>query len=151
MRFGPRTPATGLETIKSVINSRNHWQNWTFPPGTLVISPEGAVQAQRIEKNTNAALDIVDYLRFNPPPSLGDKDPETITLADAIEGRSNVADVAKVFDGDMTTYWEPAPPSDEVDLALQWWFYRRFGPLSLRQETRRALCRGGSRRPLSPL
>lgn len=112
-----------------VVNSRNHWQNWTFPPGTLVISPEGEVQAQRIEKNTNAALDIVDYLRFNPPPSLGDKAPETITLTDAIEGRSNVADVAKVFDGDMTTYWEPAPPSDEVDLALQWWFIVDLGRL----------------------
>ena len=93
-----------------VVNSRNHWQNWTFPPGTLAISPEGAVQTRRIEKNTNAALDIVDYLRFNPPPSLGDKDPETITLADAIRGGSNVADVAKVFDGDMSTYWEPDPP-----------------------------------------
>ncbi|MDE2807554.1 MAG: hypothetical protein OXN90_03975, partial [Gemmatimonadota bacterium] len=50
-----------------VVNSRNHWQNWTFPPGTLAISPDGAVQTRRIEKNTNAALDIVDYLRFNPP------------------------------------------------------------------------------------
>ena len=29
-----------------VVNSRNHWQNWTFPPGTLAISPEGAVQAR---------------------------------------------------------------------------------------------------------
>ena len=110
-----------------VVNSRNHWQNWTFPPGTLAISPEGAVQAQRIEKNTNAALDIVDYLRFNPPASLGDKDPETIALADAIQGGSDVADVAKVFDGDMTTYWEPDPPSDEIDLASQWWFVVDLG------------------------
>ena len=110
-----------------VINSRNHWLNWTFPPGTLVISPDGAVQTRRIEKNTNAALDIVDYLRFNPPASLGDKDPETITVADAIQGGSNVADVAKVFDGDMTTYWEPAPPSGEIDLASQWWFVVDLG------------------------
>ena len=112
-----------------VINSRNHWQNWTFPHATLAISPEGAVQTRRIEKNTNAALDIVDYLRFNPPASLGDKAPETIALADAIGGGSNVADVAKVFDGDMTTYWEPAPPSDEIDLASQWWFVVDLGRL----------------------
>ena len=112
-----------------VINSRNHWQNWTFPHGTLAISPEGAVQAQRIEKNTNAALDIVDYLRFNPPAALGDREPETIDLADAIEGGSNVADVAKVFDGDMTTYWEPAPPSDAIDLASQWWCVVDMGRL----------------------
>ena len=134
-----------------VINSRSHWQNWTFPPGTLVISPEGAVQAQRIEKNTNAALDIVDYLRFNPPPSLGNKDPETITLADAIEGRSNVADVAKVFDGDMTTYWEPASPSDEVDLALQWWFIVDLGRLVFAKKLVVRFVEEGSRRPLSPL
>ena len=112
-----------------VINSRNHWQNWTFPHGTLAISPEGAVQTRRIEKNTNAALDIVDYLRFNPPASLSAKDPETIALADAIGGGSNVADVAKVFDGDMTTYWEPVPPSDEIDLASQWWFVVDLGRL----------------------
>jgi len=110
-----------------VVNSRNHWQNWTFPPGTLAISPDGAVQTRRIEKNTNAALDIVDYLRFNPPPSLGDKDRETITLADAIQGGSNVADVAKVFDGDMSTYWEPDLPSNEIDLASQWWFIVDLG------------------------
>ena len=125
----PQNAGHRVRDNQVVINSRNHWQNWTFPPGTLIISPEGEVQAQRIKKNTNAALDIVDYLRFNPPPSLGDKDPETITLVDAIEGRSNVADVAKVFDGDMTTYWEPAPPSDEVDLALQWWFIVDLGRL----------------------
>ena len=123
------TQNTGHRVIDDqvVVNSRNHWQNWTFPPGTLAISPEGAVQAQRIEKNTNAALDIVDYLRFNPPASLGDKDPEIITVADAIRGGSNVADVAKVFDGDMSTYWEPAPPSDEIDLASQWWFVVDLG------------------------
>ena len=48
-------------------------------------------------------------------------------MADAIQGGSNVADVAKVFDGDMSTYWEPAPPSDEIDLASQWWFVVDLG------------------------
>ena len=110
------TQNTGHRVIDNqvVVNSRNHWQNWTFPPATLAISPEGTVQARRIKKNTNAALDIVDYLRFNPPPSLGDKDPEAITLADAIQGGANVADVAKAFDGDMSTYWEPAPPATRL-------------------------------------
>ena len=39
-----------------VINSRNHWQNWTFPHGTLAISPEGAVQTRRIEKKHQCGL-----------------------------------------------------------------------------------------------
>ena len=29
----------------------------------------------------------------------------------------------------MTTYWEPAPPSDEIDLDLQWWFVVDLGRL----------------------
>lgn len=125
----PQSTGHRVRDNQVVVNSRNHWQNWTFPPGTLAISPAGAVQTRRIEKDTNAALDIVDYLRFNPPASLGDKDPETIALADAIEGGSNVADMAKVFDGDMATYWEPAPPSDALDLASQWWFVVDLGRL----------------------
>ena len=50
-------------------------------------------------------------------------------MANAIGGGSNVADVANVFDGDMTTYWEPAPPSGEIDLVSQWWFVVDLGRL----------------------
>ena len=125
----PQSAGHLIRDNQVVVNSRSHWQNWTFPPGTLAISPAGAVQTRRIEKDTNAALDIVDYLRFNPPASLGDKAPETIALVDAIEGGSNAADVAKAFDGDRTTYWEPDPPSDEIDLASQWWFVVDLGRL----------------------
>ena len=117
-----------------VISGPDHWRNWTFPQGTLTISPAGAVQTRRLAKNTNAVLDIVDYLRFNPPPSTGGKAPGEITLADVVKAGSNIADVTKVFDGDPATYWEPAPPSGAVDLASQWWFVVDLGRLVFARE-----------------
>jgi hypothetical protein len=113
------------------ISGRSHWENWEFPQGTLMISPTGEVQAQRIKKNTNAVFGIVDYLRFNPPASLGGIDPEDIVLADAIEGGSNLEDVVNVFDGDMSTYWQPAEPRGDSELASQWWFVVDLGRMVL--------------------
>lgn len=113
------------------IRGQSHWQNWEFPQGTVVISPTGEVRAQRIEKNTNAVFSIADYLRFNPPASLGSIDPEQIVLADAIKGGSNLADVVNVFDGDISTYWQPAEPRGDSELASQWWFVVDLGRLVL--------------------
>ncbi len=132
------TVATALEAqghrvtgSQVVVNGRRHWENWTFAPGTLTISPTGAVQTQEIKKSTNAVFDIVDYLRFNPPPSLGGKAPEEIVQADAITGGSNVGDVANILDGDITTYWEPAQAAGDRDLASQWWLVIDLGRLVL--------------------
>lgn len=116
------------------INGRNHWLNWEAAPGTLTISPDGEVRARRIAKNTNAVFDIVDYLRFNPPASLGGKEPAEIVLADAVKGGSNVADVVNLLDGDITTYWEPDPPSADRDLASQWWFVIDLGRVVFAKE-----------------
>lgn len=117
-----------------VINGRNHWQNWEFAPGTLTISPDGAVRSRRIQKNTNAVFDIVDYLRFNPPASLGGKEPDEIVLADAVKGGSNVADVVNLLDGDLSTYWQPDPPAGDRDLASQWWFVIDLGRVVFAKE-----------------
>ena len=116
------------------ISGQSHWRNWEFPRGTVVISPTGEVRAQRIEKNTNAVFSIADYLGFNPPASLGGIDPEQIVLADAIKGGSNLADVVNVFDGDISTYWEPAEPRGDSELASQWWFVVDLGRLVLAKQ-----------------
>ena len=117
-----------------VINGRNHWQNWESASGTLTISPDGEVRTRRIEKNTNAVFDIVDYLRFNPPASLGGKEPEEIVLADAVKSGSNVAGIVNLLDGDITTYWQPGPHSADRDLASQWWFVIDLGRVVFAKE-----------------
>ena len=105
-----------------VVVGADHWQHWEFAPGTIEVSPLGAVQPNRVRKNTNAALDIVDFLRYNPPDYLSKKEPEAIALLDAIQGGSNRADVVAALDGDLTTYWEPDPIDENVALSSQWWF-----------------------------
>ena len=110
-----------------IVSGSNHWRNWEFSAGTVDISLSGEVQTQRIEKNTNAVTDIVSYLRFNPPASLGGKEKDEIVLADAIRAGSNAADVVNVLDGDLTTYWQPAAPEGDSDLSSQWWFVIDLG------------------------
>ena len=88
------------------------------------------MQPRSLRRDINAVGDIVANLRARPPDGLK-KDPEDIVLADAILGgaRSNVAGVENLFDGDMTTYWEPDPPTEALDLGTQWWFIVDLGRL----------------------
>ena len=113
-----------------VVDSRAHWQNWNFPPGVLELGSTGTVQPRSLRRDINAVGDIVANLRARPPEGLK-KTPEDIVLADAILGgaRSNVAGVENLFDGDITTYWEPDPPTEELDLSTQWWFIVDLGRL----------------------
>jgi hypothetical protein len=119
-----------ITTSQVVVNSRAHWQNWIFPPGVLELGSDGTVRPRSLRRDINAVGDIVANLRQRPPESLK-KDPEDIVLADAIisGARSNVAGVENLFDGDMTTYWEPDPPTEELDLRTQWWFIVDLGRL----------------------
>ena len=105
-----------------VINSRSHWENWQYAEGTLEISSRGELSPHRWRRTTNAVLDVVDNVRWNPPQDLEKKDPADITLLDVIQGVSNREDVVNVFDGDLTTYWEPDIASGDVELSTQWWF-----------------------------
>ena len=113
-----------------VVDRRTHWQSWNFPPGVLDLGSSGTVQPRSLRRDVNAVGDIVANLRARPPDGLK-KDPEDIVLADAILGgaRSNVAGVENLFDGDMTTYWEPDPPTEALDLGTQWWFIVDLGRL----------------------
>ena len=114
-----------------VIDSQSHWEQWEFAEGTLEISSSGELRPHRWRRQTNAVLDIIDYLHWNPPQELARKDPAEITLLDVIQGVSNREDVVNVFDGDVTTYWEPEIPSGDFDLATQWWFTIDLGRIVL--------------------
>lgn len=104
-----------------VANSRRHWENWEFAPGTLEISAAGEVRPRFFRREINAVEDIVHFIKLRPPEGVK-KTPEEIELIDALDAGSNREDVAHVLDGDMTTYWEPDPPSGEIGLGAQWWF-----------------------------
>ena len=88
-------------SANQVVVGPDHWEHWEFAPGTIQISPLGEVRPNRVYKNTNAALDIVDFLRYNPPDYLSKKEPEDIVLLDAIQGGSNRAGVVAALDGDL--------------------------------------------------
>ena len=49
-----------------VVEGESHWNNWSFPAGTLKIDA-GGVRPRLWRRHTNAVRDIVDNLRFNPP------------------------------------------------------------------------------------
>ena len=103
------------------VDSRQHWESWHFPEGSVTIAPEG-VQPRRWQLNTNATGEIVRFLRDNPPDYLAGKTPGEIRLLDAITAGSNREDVVNALDGDPATYWEPDPPQERSDLSASWWF-----------------------------
>ena len=111
-----------------VVDRRSLWQNWSFPEETLELSPSGEVRPLALRKDINAVPEIVRYLRLHPPSHLKNKEPEDITLADAVQAGSNPRDAVNVLDGDPTTYWEPdltdAPP---VELGARWWLMVDLG------------------------
>ena len=103
------------------VDSRQHWESWHFPEGSVAIVREG-VKPRRWRLNTNAVDEIVPFLQDNPPAYLSDKTPGEIGLLDAITAGSNHEDVVNVLDGDPTTFWEPDPPRERSDVASSWWF-----------------------------
>ena len=114
-----------------VVERTSQWQQWEFPSNTIDITAEG-VTPHFWRTDTNAMLEIVDNLRANPPSALASKKPEDITVLDAIEAVTNREDVVNLFDGDMTTYWEPEFPENEsTELSNVWWFTIDLGRVVL--------------------
>ena len=116
-------------TQQLTIETQSDWGTWKFSEGTLNIV-DGNVQPHRLTRNTNAMLDIVPFLRARPPDGLK-KEPEEITIDDAIQGGSNRADVVNILDGNLETYWEPDAPVADRELATQWWFIVDLGRVVL--------------------
>ena len=92
-----------LRSDQVIVNTERHWDKWSFVKGTLDISSSGEVVPAFIPKGNNAVMDILDHLQRTA------ENPDDITILNAIEAGSNPADVANLFDGDETTYWEPDP------------------------------------------
>ena len=120
-----------------VITNQAHWNDWIYSEGTISVSNAGEVQPRLWQRNTDATDDIVDFLRFqieaaqrDPttyklPSHLQNRDPDSITLQDAVSAGSNLEDVVNILDGDMSTYWEPsllASSDDSGIIPSLWWF-----------------------------
>ena len=108
-----------LRSDHVVVHTQRHWSHWAFVEGTLDIAASGTVAPAFVPKDHNAVTDIVQHLRRTAA------DPDKATLLDAIEAGTNEAAVANLFDGDETTYWEPAADSPLRD----WWFQVDMGRL----------------------
>ena len=113
--------ATPSGQTPSWSRAKDHFAHWTIPEGTVTITNDG-VRPRRLISNTNAMLDIVEHVRRRPPAYLAGEAKDEIELLDVIQAGSNLEGVVNAFDGDMSTYWEPELPSEDVDLASQWWF-----------------------------
>ena len=121
-----------------IISTAEHWNQWRFAEGTVEVLPGGeGVEPHFWRKDTSVAteLGIVQNLRRNPPDYLSKKAPEEFTLLDAIDAGSNRAATLNLFDGDMTTYWEPSLPADETaNPASQAWFTVDLGKIVLAEK-----------------
>ena len=104
-----------------IAESEHMWDSWNIPAGTMTPSAEG-LQPRCWKLDTNATLDILDFLQEDPPGYLSGLAPAEIVLLDAVEAGSNREGVLAVMDGDPATYWEPDRLPEGVDLPAQWWF-----------------------------
>ena len=119
--LGPALGQTAtIQDNQLLVDRQSHWEEWHFPPGTVEVEG-GAVRPHYVSKNIDATGDIVAHLKRNP----GNKDPEEVTLLDAIEAGVNKGDVANLFDDDESTYWEPGIGSP----LGEWWFQVDLGRL----------------------
>ena len=104
-----------------IVDRQSQWEEWQFPQGTVEVE-DGRIRPHYVSKNIDATGDIVAHLKRNPP---GGKDPEDVTLLDAVDAGTNKGDVPNLFDDDVSTYWEP-----EIGSSLEeWWFQVDLGRL----------------------
>jgi hypothetical protein len=123
-----------ITSSQIIVSTNSHWSNWEFPAGTATLTPGGSVLANRVRDRIDATQDVVEALRLHPRSDLGSKATEDITLGDAIFAGSNARGVQSLFDGDLTTYWQPDPARPDLDLGSQWWFMLDLGRLTFAQK-----------------
>lgn len=121
-------PAGAREDL--VIDRRQDWEKWSFPPGVVELTAEGAVRSVRVRKHIDAVLDAGTFSYESPAgPARGG-----IRAAG-----SNPQDAPKVLDGDPTTSWAP-DPEDEVEKG---WIEIDLGRAVVAQSLRLIFAPGG--------
>ena len=98
-----------------------HLKTWDFAAGTVEFAaPAHTARPNFVAKDSDATQDVVEHLRRNPP---GGVDAEDVDFMHAVSAGTNAAGVANLFDGDLTSYWQPDPGQPLRD----WWFELDLG------------------------
>ena len=117
-----QTRSADLEVYR--VDRRAEWQQWTFPAGTLAISPTGSVTPVEFKGVHNAAANASEFTH------------ELVSGQEmrggAWKAGSNLATAGRVLDGRAQTFWQPDPAAPLED----WWIEINLGRAVLVSEIR---------------
>ena len=92
-----------------VVDHRSDWEAWSFPEGTVEITPDGRVQVAHVRKGINPVLDAHTFTY------------EAVAGGQVTGGiravGSNPGAATRIIDGDLGTSWSPDPDDPLED----WW------------------------------
>ena len=117
-----QTGRAGLEVYR--VDRRAEWQQWTFPAGTLAISPTGSVTPVEFKGVHNAAANASEFTH----ELVSGKE----MRGGAWKAGSNLATAGRVLDGRAQTFWQPDPDAPLED----WWIEINLGRAVLVSEIR---------------
>ena len=109
--LGLASPASAAQDI--IIDSRELFDDWSYPAGTLKVGENGLVRADSIRKNINAALNAPNFSYLHKFEGTGG-----IRSVGTAPGTADLA-----IDGDTTTVWTPSMADDVAN----WWIELDLG------------------------
>lgn len=104
-----------LRTDRVEIQTRPHWQSWSFPDDMVDISLAGSIQSKFVESPQNAVRDVADFtyeipgnVRDQYDNSFTDDDNRLMARGGVKKAGSNPSRAPLILDGDPQTFWEPS-------------------------------------------
>ena len=123
-----QTRSADIEVYR--VDRRAEWRQWTFPAGTLAISPTGSVTPAEFKGEHNAAVNADEFTH------------ELVSGKEVRGGTwkagTNLATAGRAIDGRAQTFWQPDPDAPLED----WWIEINLG---------RAVTRVGDFASFSPI
>ncbi len=117
-----QTRSAELEVYR--VDRRAEWQQWTFPAGTLAISPTGSVTPAEFKGVHNAAVHAGEFTH------------ELVSgqqiRGGAWKAGTNFSTASRAIDGRAQTFWQPDPDAPLED----WWIEINLGRAVLVSEIR---------------
>ena len=117
-----QTRRAGLEVYR--VDRQSEWRQWTFPAGTLALSPSGSVTPVEFKGEHNAAANASEFTH----ELVSGKE----MRGGAWKAGSNLARAGRAIDGRAHTFWQPDPEAPLED----WWIEINLGRAVLVSEIR---------------